>query len=310
MKPKMVVLTGPTAVGKSGLSVNLAKKIGAEIISADSMQVYRGMDIGTAKIKQEEMGGVPHYLIDVLDFTEGYDAFSFKEMAKPIAKDIISRGKIPLIVGGTGFYIQALCFDIDFSENIPKEITDNLYKELESKGRDALHKRLLKVDTEYAKLTHKNNVKRVIHALAFYEAFGEKLSSHNKMQLKKKSPYDLYYFVLTKDRAALYESINKRVDEMINEGLIEEVKSLARNGLKPGTTAGAAIGYAEIMEYLDGKITLPRALELIKQNTRHYAKRQLTWFKRERESVFINKDEFKNDEEIISFIEGKINEGN
>ncbi|WP_026651178.1 tRNA (adenosine(37)-N6)-dimethylallyltransferase MiaA [Butyrivibrio proteoclasticus] len=300
-KQKLVILTGPTAVGKTKLSIELAKRIGGEIISADSMQVYKLMDIGTAKIREEEMDGVPHHLIDILDPKDEFDVFSFQKLAKEAIEDIASRGKVPIIVGGTGFYIQAILYDIDFTET---EDEDDGYRALLEKrakeeGVHVLHEELKAVDPESAEIIHENNSKRVIRALEYYHKTGKPISLHNKEQHERTSPYDFRYFVLTDDRKKLYSRIDQRVDQMIDEGLLDEVKSLVKLDVPLSSTAAKAIGYREMFDYLDGITDLDRAIYLIKQNTRHFAKRQLTWFRREKEVIWLDKSKFGYDDELI-----------
>lgn len=300
MKKPLVILTGPTAVGKTELSINLAKSINGSIISADSMQVYKHMNIGTAKISKEEMDGVPHYLIDILEPTEEFNVVKFKEYAERAMEEIYSQGKIPIIVGGTGFYIQSVLYGIDFTENDE----DNTYrKELEriaeEKGGLYLHEELKKVDEESAKNIHPNNVKRVIRALEFYKQTGNKISEHNEEQKKKESPYNFCYLVLNNKREIIYERINKRIDIMLEQGLIEEVKNLLHMGCSSDMVSMQGLGYKEIIAYLNGECTLDEAIYLLKRDTRHFAKRQLTWFKREKEVVWINKNEYEDNEELI-----------
>lgn len=300
---KLVILTGPTAVGKTALSIELAKKLNGEIISADSIQVYKYLDIGSAKIMPEEMEGIPHHLIDFLEPTTGFNVADFKEMAKKTILDIQSRGKIPIIVGGTGFYIQAVLRDIDFSkedENDYRNELEELYKE---KGADYLHNMLMEVDSESANNIHKNNVKRVIRALEYYHVNKSKISDHNEEQQQKQSPYNFAYFVLNCDREKLYNNINKRVDIMLEQGLVDEVSMLVNKyGLTKDMLSMQGIGYKEMLQYLDGEMSLEEAIDLLKQNTRHFAKRQLTWFRREKEVIFIDKEIYKTTGDQLDFI--------
>lgn len=303
---KLYVLTGPTAVGKSSLSIELAKAIDAEIISGDSMQVYKQMDIGTAKISKEEMGNIPHHLIDFLEPSEDFNTFIFKELANKAILDIYNRNKIPLIVGGTGFYIQSVVYDIDF-ESVDDSLRKSIIKEKEQYGMEYIYDKLKKIDPNYAQKSI-GNEKRIIRALEFYYTNGYPLSMHNEKLREKSSPYDLRYFVLTKSREKLYEDINKRVDMMIDSGLVEEAKSVFGDKKNRNTTASKAIGYRELIEYFDGEVTIENAIEKIKQNTRHFAKRQLTWFRREKDVIWVDKDHFKNESEILEFLLEKINE--
>ncbi len=299
-KKPLVVLTGPTAVGKTKASIELAKSIGGEIISADSMQVYRYMDIGSAKISKEEMEGVPHYLVDVLDPREDFHVVKFQEMAKSAMEEIYSHGHIPILVGGTGFYIQALVYDIDFTN---KDEDTSIRRKLETfadqEGLTALHERLRKVDPKSAELIHTNNKKRVIRALEFFEQTGKPISEHNEVEKSKKSPYDFRYFVLTDDRQRLYNRIDQRVDLMIEKGLVEEVKGLRQMGCKKDMVSMQGLGYKEILEYLDGDTSLEEAIYKIKRDTRHFAKRQLTWFRRERQVIWLNKENYQTEEALI-----------
>lgn len=296
----LVILTGPTAVGKTALSIKLASEIGGEIISADSMQVYRQMDIGSAKIKPEEMGGIPHHLIDILEPEEEFNVCLFEKLALEAMEQIYERGHIPVVVGGTGFYIQALLYQIDFTE----EETDTAYRDKlwqlgEEKGNHYLHELLRKVDPESAEEIHENNRKRVIRALEFYENSGKSISTHNKEQRQKTSAYNSCYFVLTDDRKKLYERIESRVDQMLSKGLVDEVRTLKERGCNASMVSMQGLGYKEILEYLDGRCSLLEAVEKIKKETRHFAKRQLTWFRREKDVIWIDKQAFAYDEDAV-----------
>lgn len=299
-KKTLIILTGPTAVGKTKASIGLAKAIGGEIISADSMQVYRHMDIGSAKITKEEMADVPHYLIDVLEPEEEFHVVRFQQMAKAAMADIYSRGKIPIIVGGTGFYIQALLYDIDFTENegdgVYREKLEALAKE---KGAAYLHGQLAMVDPKSAEEIHANNIKRVIRALEFYHQTGQKISEHNERERQKESPYQFCYFVLNDRRECLYERIDQRVDQMIRNGLVQEVQTLKERGCTKQMVSMQGLGYKEIFSYLEGDCSLEEAVYIIKRDTRHFAKRQLTWFKRERDVIWVQKDELNYDDEKL-----------
>ena len=293
-KPPLIILTGPTAVGKTALSLRLAKAIGGEILSADSMQVYRHMDIGSAKIRPEEMEGVPHHLIDVLEPSEEFNVVLFQKMAKEAMKGIYGRGNIPIITGGTGFYIQAVLYDIDFTEN--KENTQyraRLERLAEEKGNVYLHTMLQEVDRESASAIHPNNRKRVIRALEFHELTGQKISEHNETEREKEAAYRAAYFVLTDDRNILYQNIDTRVEQMIEAGLVEEVERLRDMGCTRDMVSMQGLGYKEILSYLEGEVSLERAIYLIKRDTRHFAKRQLTWFRREKDVIWVPKNEFR-----------------
>ncbi len=306
-KKSLVVLTGPTAVGKTALSIGLAKRINGEIISADSMQIYKYMDIGTAKIKKEEMDGIKHYLVDELDPREEFNIVKFQKMAKAAMEEIWAKGKIPILVGGTGFYIQSIVYDINFSEE--KE-ESGYRKELEKlareKGEAWLHEQLREVDPVSADKIHQNNVKKVIRALEYYKENHAPISAHNEEQMKKESPYHFAYFVLNRDRQVLYERIDKRVDLMIEEGLLEEVEALKKRGYTKNLVSMQGLGYKEILDYLDKECSLDNAIYRLKRDTRHFAKRQLTWFRREKETIFVEKEDFASDEEILSFMLEKL----
>lgn len=307
----MIILTGPTAVGKSALSVELAKKINGAVISADSMQVYRHMDIGSAKITPEEMQGVTHYMIDELEPDEEFHVVRFVTMAKEYLKEIYADGKIPIIAGGTGFYIQALLYDIDFTEQQCDETYRRQLEDLAREhGAEYLHGILREVDPASAEAIHANNIKRVIRALEFYHLSGKKISEHNETERQKQSPYNFAYFVLTDERAKLYERIDRRVDAMIEAGLVEEVKKLKSKGCSREMVSMQGLGYKEILAYLDGGCTLEEAVYIIKRETRHFAKRQLTWFKRERDVIWLDKRAFGYDDaailkDMISILEEK-----
>ena len=304
MKKPLIVLTGPTAVGKTSLSISLAKAVNGEIISADSMQVYKKMDIGSAKIRPEEMQGVKHYLVDVLEPEEEFHIVKFQQMAKEAMEEIYAKGKIPILVGGTGFYIQAVTRDIDFTE---AEQENSYRTELEAlaeeKGAEYLHEMLRKVDPASADSIHANNVKRVIRALEFYHQNGTPISAHNEEQKKQVSPYDLAYFVLNAPRDILYERIDKRVDQMMDEGLVKEVEELRNDGCHRGMVSMQGLGYKEILAYLEGEYPLEEAVRILKRDTRHFAKRQLTWFRRESDVIWVDKGRFNWDEnEILKYM--------
>lgn len=294
MKKPLVILTGPTAVGKTKLSIALAKAIGGEIISADSMQVYRHMDIGSAKIRQEEMEGIPHHLIDILDPEEEFNVVRFQALAKESLAQIYGRNRIPIVAGGTGFYIQALLYDIDFAKNVEHlKLRRELEALAEEKGAEALHGMLKEVDPKAAERIHANNKKRVIRALEYYKLTGERISEHNEAQQQKESPYNGVYFVLNDERERLYERIDARVDAMLAKGLLEEVKALKDMGLSRKMVSMQGLGYKELLSYLDGEISFLEAVRILKRDTRHFAKRQLTWFRREREVIWLNQPDFQ-----------------
>ncbi|MCC8139559.1 MAG: tRNA (adenosine(37)-N6)-dimethylallyltransferase MiaA [Lachnospiraceae bacterium] len=295
-KEPLIVLAGPTAVGKTALSISLAKAVGGEIVSADSMQVYRHMDIGSAKITPDEMDGVPHYLLDVLEPTEDFHVVRFQQMAKEAMREIRSHGHIPILVGGTGFYIQAITRDIDFTENEATPYRQELEALAREKGSAYLHGLLADVDPASAENIHENNTKRVIRALEFYHLTGRRISEHNEEQRERATPYNLAYFVLTDERERLYARIDQRVDAMLAAGLVDEVARLKAMGCRREMTSMKGLGYKEILAYLDGECTLDEAMEVLKHDTRHFAKRQLTWFKREQDAIWLNKKDFAYDE--------------
>ncbi len=304
MKRPMIILAGPTAVGKTAASIRLAKAVGGEIISADSMQVYRHMDIGSAKIRPEEMEGVPHYLVDVLEPEEDFNVVRFQQMAKAAAEEIYARGRIPIAAGGTGFYIQALLYDIDFTENDgDSSFRRKLEKTAEEKGGEYLHALLQEADPEAALQIHPHNIKRMIRALEFHHQTGGKISEHNETEREKESPYNFAYFVLTDDRSRLYDRIDRRVDLMMEEGLLDEVRFLKERGVRRDSTAMQGLGYKELYAFLDGEYPLEEAVRIIKRDTRHFAKRQLTWFKRERDVIWADKSVIgQDDDAVIDFI--------
>lgn len=296
----MIILSGPTAVGKTALSIELAKRVNGAIISADSMQVYKYMDIGSAKIMPEEMEGIPHYLIDELMPDEEFNIAVFQQRAKAALEKIYTNGQIPIIAGGTGFYIQALLYDINFdAQDSNEEYRNELEAFAQSNGNEALHARLKEVDPVSAEKIHANNVKRVIRALEFYHLTGKLISEHNKTEQQKTSPYNFAYFVLTDERENLYKRIDLRVDFMIKNGLLEEVTKLKNMGYHRNMISMQGLGYKEILDYLDGKCTLEEAIYIIKRETRHFAKRQLTWFRRERDVVWFDKSEYDYNETAI-----------
>lgn len=300
-KRPLVVLTGPTAVGKTALSIHLAKAISGEIISADSMQVYQQMDIGTAKIKPEEMQGIPHYLVDEFPPDEEFNVVKFKEYANKYMEQIYEKGKIPILVGGTGFYIQAVLKDVAFEQEEVSQCRKRLEQLAEEKGAHYLHLQLQNVDPKSALAIHENNVRRVIRALEYYEQTGKCISDHNEQEKKKESPYNFAYFVLNQDRSILYERIDKRVDLMVEEGLVDEVNHLLEQGYGRDLVSMQGLGYKEICAYLENEISLEEAIYILKRDTRHFAKRQLTWFKREQDVIWVHKDQYKTEEEQLAF---------
>ncbi|MCD2491042.1 tRNA (adenosine(37)-N6)-dimethylallyltransferase MiaA [Lacrimispora sp. NSJ-141] len=303
MKKPLLILTGPTAVGKTALSIRAAKAFGGEIISADSMQVYQYMDIGSAKVTKEEMAGIPHHLIDVLRPEESFHVVKFQKMAKDAIKEIYERGHLPILTGGTGFYIQALLYDIDFTENdADTGYRERLERLAEDKGAGYLHQMLRERDARAAEDIHENNIKRVIRALEFYEKTGKPISEHNQAEREKESPYQFAYVVLFRDRTELYKRIDLRVEKMMEDGLLDEVRHLKEMGYTRDMVSMQGLGYKELLAYLEGETTLSEAVRILKRDTRHFAKRQLTWFKRERQTDWISIDG-RSEEEILLEIE-------
>ncbi len=307
--PKMIIVAGPTASGKSAAAVELAERLNGSVISADSMQVYRGMDIGSAKITAEEMRSIPHYLIDCAQPSESWNVVRFQAEAKEALKDIYQKERLPVLAGGTGFYIQALLYDIDFTQ---MDEDGAFRKELEetakAQGPEKLWEMLQQVDPEAAQAIHPHNVKRLIRALEFArQSGGEKISEHNKTQRSRPAAYDAVFFVLTMDRAKLYARIDARVDMMMEQGLLEETRKLRESGLAPEAVSMQGLGYKELYAYLDGRIaSLEEAVTLIKRNTRHFAKRQLTWFKREKDVIWVNRDDFADEQAMYDWMEERI----
>lgn len=306
---KLYIIAGPTAVGKSELGVDLALRIGGEVISADSMQVYKHMDIGTAKITSDEMRGVPHHMIDIIEPTEPYHVYDFKMKAQRACDEIYSRGHIPIVVGGTGFYIQALLYDIEFSDQGgDDEMRAELQLIADKDGPEKLHDILKDLDPDTAAELHPNNVKRVIRAIEYARQNGGTIYEHNAAQRARKSPYDFRYYVLNDDRQAVYARIDARVDRMIDEGLESEVRSLVKMGCTPDMTSMQGIGYKQMLMYINGEIDLDEAIRLIKRDSRHYAKRQLTWFNREKDIVrWIDRGKYNDTGSICEeIVEGRI----
>ena len=302
MKNKLLVSAGPTAVGKTDLSIKLAQKLNGEIISADSMQIYKYMDIGSAKVMPEEMKGINHYMIDVVEPSESFSASQFKDMATEAINSIIEKDKTPIIAGGTGLYIDAATCNMNFSETDKDEkYREELEALANEKGNEYIHNMLRDIDPESYKSIHPNNRKRVIRALEVYKLTGKAFSESNSKEEFYKSPYDVKYFVLTMDRQKLYERINLRVDIMMEKGLLDECKKLRDMGYTSDMQSMQGIGYKEVLYYLEGKISLEEAVDMIKQGSRNYAKRQLTWFRRDPRAIFLDKDKLS-EEEMINII--------
>ncbi len=302
MKKPLIVIAGPTACGKTGLSIKLAKLIDTEIISGDSMQVYKYMDIGTAKATLEEMEGIKHYMIDELYPDEEFNVMVFQRKAKEYMEEIYKKNKVPILCGGTGFYINALVNDNNFMEtNNNYELRNKLYKFAEEQGAEALHKHLEEIDPVSAKIIHYNNVKRVARAIEFFELTKTPISKHNEEEKKKPSPYNTAFIILNMNRQKLYARIEKRIDIMIENGLIEEVKKLLDMGYSENLVSMQGIGYKEIIPYIKGEISLESAITELKKVTRHFAKRQITWFKRQTEGLWVDLTE-KSEKEVLDMI--------
>lgn len=308
-RKKLVVIIGPTAVGKTKLSIDIAHRLNGEIISGDSMQIYKGMDIGTAKITPEEMEGVPHHLIDIKEPDDEYSVAEFQEAVRPLIDEITDKNKMPMIVGGTGLYIQSVLYNYQFTESpSDPEFRKRLELELKQKGEQAIHELLAQVDPESAKRIHPNNTRRVIRALEIFYCTNIPMHEHLKKQ-ENELLYDVALIGLTMDREVLYQRINQRVDIMVENGLLKEVKSLYDQGLRD-TQSIKAIGYKEIYDFFDGKVTFEDAVNQLKQNSRRYAKRQLTWFRNKMDVKWFDMTPPINDEqkvdEIFSYIAGKL----
>ena len=308
-KEKLIVLIGPTAVGKTKTSIELAKAFDGEIISGDSMQIYRGMDIGTAKIRHDEMEGILHHLIDIKDPIESYSAAEFQQTVRKLITEIHARGKMPIIAGGTGLYIQSVLYDYRFTETPGDEaFRERLDAESRELGHEAMHRRLADVDSEAASQIHPNNIRRVIRALEIHHTTGKTMTEYQKQQ-SRELQYDVALIGLTMDRDKLYERINLRVDMMMDDGLLPEVRSLYEDGIR-GVQSVQAIGYKEIYDYFDGKVSLEEAVKNLKQNSRRYAKRQLTWFRNKMDVDWFDMTASEHRDEIIAdiskFIAGKL----
>lgn len=304
----LFILAGPTAVGKTDISIKLAKKLNGEIISADSMQIYKYMDIGSAKITKEEMQGVPHYLIDVVEPHENFNVSEYKKMTQESINNILGRGKLPMLVGGTGLYINSLIYNYDFTEaGNDEEYRSYLQSLAETEGKEYVHGLLKNIDMESFNRLYPNDLKRVIRALEVYKLTGKTISEFNEENDIYDIPYNVFYFVLNMDREKLYDRINRRVDIMLEQGLIDEVKKLKSMGYTADMQSMKGIGYKEILYYLDGNISLDEAIYLIKKGSRNYAKRQLTWFRKDKRVIWIDKDQFNNEDEIVNSILEKFN---
>lgn len=311
MKKPLFILAGPTSVGKTDISIELAKILDGEIISADSMQVYKYMDIGTAKPTIEEMDGVPHHLIDVVYPDQDFSVAVFREMAGQLIDDILKRGKLPMVVGGTGLYVNSLTYSLDFTETISdQKYRDYLNKIADELGNSYIHNMLKDIDIDSYNRLHENDRKRIIRALEIYKHTGKTISEYQRQSREKDIEYDLCMVGLIMDRQKLYDRINLRVDIMMEKGLLDEVKRLLSMGYTKDLTSLQGLGYKEIISYLEGEYSLEGAIYNIKQGTRHFAKRQLTWFRREERMHWVNLDDFDNRNDVLKniaqYIAGKI----
>lgn len=304
MKQPLLIIAGPTATGKSAAAAELAIRMNGAVISADSMQVYRGMDIGSAKVTEEEMRGVPHYLIDCVDPSESWNVVRFQQKAREAVREIAGSGRLPILCGGTGFYIQALLYDVDFTEmEEDTALRESLQKIAAERGPGALHAMLAEKDPASAAAIHPGNVKRVIRALEFAGGTGQSIAAHNLEQREKEAAYSAVFFVLTMDRKKLYGLIDRRVDMMMEKGLLDEVTSIRDAGIPRDSTAMQGIGYKQLYGYLEGEYSLDEAVRLIKRDTRHFAKRQLTWFRREKDVRWVDIDSFPSREAVWDYMQ-------
>ena len=303
MKENLFILIGPTAIGKTALSIDLAKKLNGEIISADSMQIYKYMDIGTAKITKNEMEGIPHHLIDIIYPDEEYTVSNYQRDASRLIEDINSRNKLPMVVGGTGLYINSLVYNLNFAKVPPnEEYRQELEQLAKTRGDAYIHNKLAEIDMESSESISVNDRKRIIRALEIHRITGKSMSEHNKNFRREIDKYNLSMICLNMDREKLYDRINKRVDMMIEDGLIDEVKNILHRGYSGNLVSLKGIGYKEIIMYLEGHISLDAAIDKIKQGSRNYAKRQLTWFRRDHRIQWMNVDEFSNFNELSQYI--------
>ncbi|MGH4123908.1 MAG: tRNA (adenosine(37)-N6)-dimethylallyltransferase MiaA [Clostridium sp.] len=303
----LFILAGPTAIGKTEISIKLAQRLNGEVISADSMQIYKYMDVGSAKISKAEMRGVSHHLIDIIEPSEGFSVAEFKEKAESAIEEITCKNKLPMIVGGTGFYINSLIYNYSFADtNKDEEYRDYLTVLADTKGNEYVHSLLKDIDEESYNKLYPNDLKRVIRALEVYKVSGKPMSEFKEEQNLLDIPYNVHYFVLNMDRQKLYSRINSRVDIMMKKNLINEVIKLKEMGYNADMQSMKGIGYKEILYYLNHEISLNEAIEMIKQGSRNYAKRQLTWFRKDPRINWINKDDFNNDDEIVEYIVSKL----
>ncbi len=301
-KPKAIIIVGPTAVGKTEYAIEVARRIDGEIVSADSMQIYKYMDIGSAKPTKEELAAVPHHLVDEIEPSQDFSVFDYQKLARTYMKDISNRGKTPVISGGTGLYVNALIYNMDFSETIgQKGFREELERQAETYGNEYVHEKLRALDASAAERIHPNNLRKVIRAIEIAQS-GDKVRPFEESFVKNQE-YELTLVGLTRDRAELYDRVNRRVDMLVDMGLVEEVKGLLAQGLTAVNIAMKGIGYKEMIGYIQGEYPLEEAIELVKKNTRHYAKRQLTWFRRYEEMNWIDLTIMTKNEAINSILE-------
>lgn len=303
-KEVIVVIVGPTAIGKTDVAIDLAKILDGEIISADSMQIYKYMDIGTAKPTIEERQGIPHHMIDVVAPDEEFSVAQFQQQAKKLIQDIRQRGKLPIVAGGTGLYINSLIYPMDFTDAAEDHDFRERMRALASeKGNEYVYKKLYDIDPDTAQRIHYNDIRRIIRALEVYHLTGKPMSHYNQNFKTADKPYNSIIIGLTMDRSKLYDRINRRVDIMLEKGLIEEVKGLLKMDYNKNLTSMQGLGYKEIVTYLEGKRTLTESAEILKRDTRRFAKRQFTWFKRIKDIQWINRDDFNSKEKLVNHLE-------
>ncbi len=287
-KPVVIVICGPTASGKTGISIELAKQINGEIVSCDSMQIYKDMNIGTAKPTEEEMQGIPHHMLDFVLPTQRYSVADFKKDAKKAIREIVQRGKVPIVVGGTGLYVDSLIYEIEYPQiKFDENYREELEKQVKEQGLDNLYEQAKKIDPEAIEKISKTDKKRILRILEIYHSTGKTKTEQEILSRQKEPEFDYHVYALSWDREVLYQRINKRVDIMIEQGLIEEVKNIIQK-YDTFPTAMQGLGYKEVVEYLEQKTTKEEMIEKIKQETRRYAKRQITWFRKNKQTIWLD----------------------
>lgn len=303
LKDNLLIIVGPTSIGKSTIAVELAKLLNGEVISADSMQIYKHMDIGTAKVTTTEMDGIPHHMVGVVDPDEEFTVSDYKHLVKEHIRRINLEGKLPIVVGGTGLYINSLIYDLNFAEIPPNESLRSSYEEqIEEFGNEYLHNKLALIDPESSEKISVNDKKRIMRALEIYDSTGKTMTEHNKNFRKMNNDYNLSYVALNMDRAKLYDKINNRVDAMVKKGLVQEVNKILDMGYSEELISLQAIGYKEIISHIKDEISLEEAIELVKKKSRNYAKRQLTWFRRDDRIKWIDIEDYQNLSQVIEVI--------